>query len=173
MSIKNNKLGATLVEVLAVMIIGTMVSLIALHMVSNAVKTQKSITLDTQLRDEADLYILSLTNFIYTLHEQSVCDGIDTPGIQLITPEGTHSSYITTSTDCTDTTIQKSVTGFVEEDGSLELYVNNQKISGSNKGISIAPTSKMTKNKNVYKVSLTLVYDNIEKTFVTEIHSIK
>lgn len=182
---KNNN-GTTLVEVLAVMIISTFVIILTFSMISSAVNSQKKITLDTQLRDEADYYILSLANYLYQLKESHVCGTIQQPA-------DTSSTYILTSEECDNTNIPQLSTGFIDQaDGSLALFIEGQKISGLNSNISIYNSSepdsefvtKIEKIKkrdenddvifinNGYKITITLIHGNQKKTFVNEIRSI-
>lgn len=171
----NNQKGMTLVELLAVLVIGAIVSLLAFNVLFSMLKNEDKVAVNAQLRDEADYYMASLTNTLYTLNESNVCDGIK---------ESNHPnngySYIITSDNCLDSTKDKFKTGFDRTENGLALYVNAPikadgkavPISSINKAIKICNTSKLVKDKNIYKITLTLLYNGHSKTFKSEVHSI-
>lgn len=161
MKVLNNQKGLTLVEMLAVLVIGSIASLLAFNVLFTMLKNEDKIAVNAQLRDEADYYIESLTNTLYTLNESRICVHPDNSILQ--TNDG--QSYISL-----DSCSKK--TGFVRDSGSLALYVEGKKISGINNNITIEDSSFMKKEGNIYKISLTLRYNDNLKTFKNEVHSI-
>lgn len=169
MRILQNENGLTLVEVLAVLVISSIVSILVINIMVTGLNMQKKITIDAQLREEADNYMLSLTNMFYTLKESTVCDG----DLKTSSDPNNVFSYIETSTNCSNPSIPKVKTGFIQEaNGNLALYIEDKKISGANDDIVIDPSSQIKKYKNIYNVTLTLDYNGKAKTFQNEIHSV-
>lgn len=175
MKILHNQKGLTLVEMLAVLVIGAIVSLLAFNVLFSMLKNEDKVAINAQLRDEADYYIASLTNTLYTLNESNVCSDL----IESDEDDTKSFSYIFTSDNCLGASKKK--TGFDhEENDNFALYVNApvdtngyaEPLRGMNKNIKICSTSKLEKEKNIYKVTLTLLYNGQSKTFKSEVHSI-
>lgn len=162
MKVLKNQKGITLVEMLGVLVIGSIISILAFNILFSMLKNEDKVAVNAQLRDEADYYIESLTNMLYTLNESRVCVKPDNSILQ--TNDG--QSYILLDS-CT-----KTETGFVRNDGSLSIYVEGKKINGTNSEITIDDSSFMEKEGNIYKISLTLSYNKNLKTFKSEVHSI-
>ncbi|NLY79832.1 MAG: prepilin-type N-terminal cleavage/methylation domain-containing protein [Lysinibacillus sp.] len=171
-----NTKGMTLVELLAVLVIGSIVILLAFNVLfSLFFKHNEKIVTAANVRDTADYYLESLANYIYSLKESE---------IEKVVESETDGYYIVEKSSPDDKT------GFVNEEGTIYLYIGGDKKESPYPGIQISklhPTdsdktpadSKKTwmirdKNKkNVYKITLTLEYNNDQsKTFKKEVHSL-
>lgn len=155
-----NSKGMTLVEVLAITIIGAIVTILTIHILSNFLSHEKRITTTNQVRDVADIYLESLSRSLYTLNEKNVCGEIK----QSLSEGG---YYIG---DCSKG-IEK-ITGFKKEDGQYSLFVQGEKLNDPYQNIIISDESKMDKNGNVFRITLVLKYNNRKKAFSKEVHSI-
>lgn len=156
----NNSKGMTLVEVLAVLVLGTIIALLAFNILFSLIfNHNEKIVTSANVRDVADFYIESLANYIYTLNENNVQEVVqlDLDGYYIV-EKGTHNK-----------------TGFLNEGSSTSLYVKGEKLQSPHPHIEISdfPTTNMKKEKNnVYKITLTLEYNGQSKTFKKEVHSI-
>lgn len=165
-NIYNNN-GISLIEVLAVIVIGSIISLLAFTVLTQLLTTEKKVSVNAQLRDEADYYIEKLSNKIYTSNEMNnLCGPIHNSSDPSY-------SYIYTAKSCGDLSEKKKITGFYREGSVLGLFIDGDKISGSNPNIEVCNSSYMTKTEpNLYTISLTLNYNGKSKTFISEVHSI-
>lgn len=156
MNRKLNSNGMTLVEVLVVLVLGTIIALLAFNVLFSLFFNHKEKTVTSaNVRDVADYYLESLTNKIYSMNESNVSNYVDTDGYYI--EEGSKK------------------TGFVKESGEVFLYIEGEKTQSPLPNIKIAdfPLTKMEKeNHNVYKITLTLEYNGKSKTFKKEVHSI-
>lgn len=155
-----NEQGLTLVELLAVIVIGGFMAALTGTIIINALKTQHEVTLDTQLRDEADWYMVSMMNALYTMQESTVCedqtiDATDTTSV---------GGFIKTGADCSATT------GFIKNSttNEWEIYVNGQVLPAINKKIKIVDPKLYKKNGNQYKIILTLQLQSNDTRTVTK-----
>jgi len=150
-----NQHGLSLVELLALLVISSIMSVLVIGILVNALNTEKKVKVDTQLREEADFYMASLINTIYTMKESEVC-------------REERDFYF--ETDCSG---ESKLTGFLQEaDGSTSLYVDGRKLSGAYSQITIDSSSRLSKKKNIFTVMLVLNYNGKSKTFHSEIQSI-
>lgn len=152
--------GTTLVELLAVLALAGMISGLLYTVLNSFFNTEKNVSTDALLRNEADYYIANLINYIYTLKESDVCSDNTT---------ATPSSFINTN-DINGSCTNK--TGFYVENNEVSLFIDGKVMNQQNDKIQIDQSSKIEKENNIYKINLTLKYDGKTKSFVTEIHSI-
>lgn len=164
-----NSKGLTLVEVLAVLVLGTIIALLAFNVLSSMFFNQKEkITTSANVRDVADYYLESLTSYIYSLNESNVEDFVQSPT----------KGYYIVEKDSKD-----KITGFKKEGATIFLYIGGEKIESPYSEITIADfpqkiedqqITKIEKAKqHIYKITLTLKYNNNQSmTFTKEIHSI-
>jgi len=161
--IKNSK-GITLLELLAVLVIGTIFSLLAFNILFDLMKTEERVKSETQLRDTADFYLARLSRWLYVLNEGDVCGDL-----QHSEEPGNTYSYIQTG-DC-DNSSNMKVTGFFRNSDALSLYIEGVEIKAGDDRIKIGDSSYIEKDKNIYSVSLTLLYNGKSKTFKAEVQS--
>lgn len=168
MKILTNNKGITLVEVLAVLVLTAIIGVLLYTVLLSFLKAEKDVTTDAILRDEADYYMSSFINYIYTLKESNLCGSLITSS----NPSTDSSSYIKTKDATGNCTSNSPITGFYLQDSKLALYINGTKLNQQNDKIEIDNSSKLEKVNNVYKITLTLHYNGKLKTYYSEIQSI-
>lgn len=67
-----NEHGLTLVELLAVLVIASMIGIIAYAILFNGFKTYDRVKVEAQLRDEADIIMAELISELFTLKESEI-----------------------------------------------------------------------------------------------------
>lgn len=155
-----NSKGMTLVEVLAVLVIGAIIALLAFNVLfSMFFKHNEKIVTSANVRDVADYYLESLSNYIYSLNESDVKEVVqlNTDGYYIVEKGSLKQS------------------GFLKDTGVISLYIKGEKLQSPHPNITIAdfPSTQLIKEKNnVYKITLTLEYNGQSKTFKKEVHSI-
>ncbi|MFC5541150.1 prepilin-type N-terminal cleavage/methylation domain-containing protein [Ureibacillus sp. FSL K6-3587] len=156
-----NSKGMTLVEVLAVLVLGTIIALLAFNVLFGMFFNHKEkIITSANVRDVADYYLENLSNYIFSLSENNV---------EKIVQSETEGYYIVEKDS------PANITGFKKDDGMVSLYVGGEKIESSYPDIKISdfPNTKIVKERNnIYKITLTLEYNGKSKTFNKEVHSI-
>ncbi|MED3660507.1 type II secretion system protein [Ureibacillus terrenus] len=155
-----NSNGMTLIEVLAVLVLGSIIALLAINVLFSLVNNKEKIATSANVRDVADFYLESLSNYIYSLNEDNV---------ENVVQSETDGYYIKEKDS------PSKITGFKKNGKTVFLYVGGEKTEypGSNIKISNFPDTKMEKDgENVYKITLTLEYNGKTKTFKKEVHSL-
>ncbi len=73
----NNEHGITLVEVLAVFVIGSIISVIGIQLLMSGFKSYEHATVQAELRDEADLIMAHLVEDLFTTTTKEVKEDPD------------------------------------------------------------------------------------------------
>lgn len=162
-----NEKGISLVEVIAVLAITAIIGGLLYTVLMTFLNTQKDVTADTLLRDEADYYIANLINYLYTLNESDVCGGLNKSA-----DANDPSTFIRTRDTSGNCSENSPITGFFLHENVFSLFVDGDEISQQNTNVQIDESSHMEKEENVYKITLTLNYGDETESFFTEIHSI-
>lgn len=176
---KNNEYGLSLVELLAYIVLASIISIFTFSIIINSLNTNKKIVIEAAVRDEADLIMSNLMKSIYSLKESKVQ--------KLEMPSNNSKSLIYTSSvvdACEDPSkeIYKTtcfITGFetiiVDSKEKKILNIENKKYEPSNPYITLNNQSKITvsngaNSKVSYNVSLVIDYDNgkFSKTYYFE-----
>lgn len=166
---KNNESGLTLVELLATIVLSSIIFIFAYSILSNSLELQKKISIENTVRDEADIIMSNLIKTFYSLKESEV-KKID------ITPDGSKTLvYTSKNIDACSRPLSEEykknclITGFETLTKNSKqykvLYIQSNEYLLSNENISIYNDSNITisesKNSKVsYKITLSLKYDN-------------
>lgn len=152
---KNLSSGMSLVEVLAVIVVGFMATILIFNVLFTMLKNEDRIATNNQVRDVADYYLESLANSIYSFHEDNFAHFEESveKGTYIVSQDG-------------------KKTGFVKENNGIKIYVENKVLEATYPNITISEDSKMTRDKNTYKIKLVLTYNDKSTTFNKEVHSI-
>lgn len=147
--------GMSLVEVLAVVVVGFIATVLIFNILFTMLKNEDRIATNTQVRDVADYYLESLANFIYSFNEKDL----------LSFEESEANGYYIVSQD-------GKKTGFVKKSGEIKMYINDAPLSPINPDITISEDSIISKDKNTYKITLVLTFNDKTMSFKKEVHSI-
>lgn len=159
-----NERGLTLVEMLAVVVLITAISIFLFNIIIKAMENSENISIETELRDEADIIVSKFIKEMYSVHQKDI--------IYNVTNDS--GSYLQITTDRTKCT--KDVNGFVEKptecastlypigiqrdnsNGEYFFVYKNDTYKPSNK-IKLESTSKIIGNPNdtsVYELIIDL-----------------
>lgn len=165
-NVLHNLKGMTLVELLAVLSISSLIIIFSISILMSGVKNYEKTSIETILRDEADLIMLHLTKDIFTLKESAIDDVIDGSKIVLL------------PNDSGITEIGFFGSKIITREGEYKIQ---------NKDIELLPDYSIQKKKQnpstvkngmnpckAYEIKFTLKHTkkNIETTFVNEISTI-
>lgn len=159
-----NERGLTLVEMLAVVVLITGISIFLFNIIIKAMENSENISIETGLRDEADIIVSKFIKEMYSIHQKDIIYNItnDTGSYLQVTNDRTkcqknEDGIVENPTNCASTLypigIQKDITS-----GEYIFIFKNETYKPSNK-ISIEPTSRIDGNPNetsVYELNLSL-----------------
>lgn len=139
-----NERGLTLVELLATLVIFSVIGILVVSIAVNAITNNQKVKNDIALRDEAELILVNAVKSIYTTLESTV---LSVEGSQMkikvgalqVSPVANPSLVTCEGNSCT------VITGFVEEDDEIHFYVESVKVDVSNSNIKISPLSSLEK----------------------------
>lgn len=172
-----NSKGMTLVEVLAITIIGAIATLLIIQTLSNLFSNEKQISTTIQVREAADFYLESLSRGLYSLNEKNVCEEINylKPEEKTKSNSIVHYMVIGNKDEASGTCTNNKIIGFSKADNKddyFSLYVNDQQLNDAYPNIIISDETMIVKNNNNYQITLVLQYNNQKKTFKKNVHSI-
>lgn len=157
----HNEKGMTLIELLATVVITTIIAMLAFSLLINGLNATKTIQKEITLRDEADYLMAALVKQLYTTKESKIEH-------HYLPQNGTKDYYLAIQTD--EEGIEKfTKTGFIQN----ELIINDQAINVQNSDVKIddSSTIKMTDNGE-YEVVLVLQFNNNKTVFKNSIKTI-
>ena len=146
--ILNNNKGITLLEVLATLVITSIIGIITMNVFIKGSESAKNINIDSQLRDEADLIMSKFIKTIYTTNQNTIVHR---------NFEG-NNSYIEVTSDLTkcskdeegkwkiDTVCEATLKkiGFITANGKTTVSFKNEEYNLQNQNIQILPESKIS-----------------------------
>jgi len=157
--------GITLVELLAVLILMSFISIFTISLIVQSTETTEAIRVEISLRDEADIIVSRLLKTLYETMEAHI--------VQNITDN--ENSYLNMSTSpalckrdtagnlVLDTACKNTLKpiGFLTSAGKTKLYLINDMYEVANTNISIKNTSRINGDPDKvdsYKITLVLQY---------------
>lgn len=155
--INQNEKGLTLVELLAVIVISAILLFFVTSIYINALGNYENIKAETELRNEADLFLTRMTRIIYVSNDKDIT----------LTSDETNKNYYLS--------INNAISGYKDK----KVYVGGELYSPSKNAQIVWEESKITRtvnenNESIYTVQLTLKgKKGIKKTFTTNVPSIK
>ncbi|WP_251646999.1 type II secretion system protein [Rummeliibacillus stabekisii] len=146
--ILNNNKGITLLEVLATLVITSIIGIITMNVFIKGSESAKNINIDSQLRDEADLIMSKFIKTIYTTNQNTIVHR---------NFEG-NNSYIEVTSDLTkcskdeegkwkiDTVCEATLKkiGFITANDKTTVSFKNEEYNLQNQNIQILPESKIS-----------------------------
>ena len=146
--ILNNNKGITLLEVLATLVITSIIGIITINVFMKGSESARNINIDSQLRDEADLIMSKFIKTIYTTNQNTIVHR---------NFEG-NNSYIEVTSDLTkcskdeegkwkiDTVCEATLKkiGFITANGKTTVSFKNEEYNLQNQNIQILPESKIS-----------------------------
>lgn len=160
--IKNQK-GVTLVELLAILVIASFLSVFLYKITVQSMEHSSNIQIETNIRDEADLIVSSFIKTIYSTKQTNIVRNVTT----------SDSSYIEISSDISKCPVKNDSTytvtdeckatlkpiGFITKNGVTSFHLLDNVYAINNKNIDILSSSKIIgephKTSN-YMISLDL-----------------
>ncbi len=145
--ILNNNKGITLLEVLATLVITSIIGIITINVFMKGSESARNINIDSQLRDEADLIMSKFIKTIYTTNQNTIVHR---------NFEG-NNSYIEVTSDLTkcskdeegkwkiDTVCEATLKkiGFITANDKTTVSFKNEEYNLQNQNIQILPESKI------------------------------
>lgn len=163
--IRNNQHGLTLIELLATLLISSVIAIFAISILINGLNQYKTISAENVLRDEADLILVQLYRNLYTTKLSEIAS---LKQESLLSNGLYRDSYLTFKTS-------NLKTGFIND--KLILKNNEYILQSKNIRLNTATNkSSITESSvGVYKIKLVLYLVDKKKTmeFVTEVSVIK
>lgn len=165
--IKNDK-AFTLVEILACLVLLSIISIFIIPLITNSIETTREIQQDTNTRDEADLIMSKFIKTLYSTKQTNIIRNItDSNGNSYLdisnditkcskNVDGTWNL----NTDCVDTL---EPLGFKTVAGNTKIHFKNEEYTISNNNIKISSNSKIKGDPNsvdIYEISLYLELTN-------------
>lgn len=146
--ILNNNKGITLLEVLATLVITSIIGIITINVFMKGSESARNINIDSQLRDEADLIMSKFIKTIYTTNQNTIVHR---------NFEG-NNSYIEVTSDLTkcskdeegkwkiDTVCEATLKkiGFITANDKTTVSFKNEEYNLQNQNIQILPESKIS-----------------------------
>ena len=174
--------GITLVELLAVLILMSFISIFTITLIVQSTETTDAIRIESSIRDEGDIIV---SKFIKTLYEtkeahiiQNVTDNENSYLNVTSNPslcQRDASGNLILNTGCKNSLMP---IGFLTTDGKTKLYLKNEIYEVSNNHISIKNTSRISGDPtkvDSYKITLILQYktrNNLKEIeFINEIQA--
>ena len=161
-----NQKGMTLVELLAVVVIFSIISIFLFNLVTKAMENTNNISLETQLRDEADIIVSQFIKKLYSIQQEDIIYNVtDAQGSYLqITTDRTKcernlAGGIINPSICNPTLYK---IGFEKNPANANEYIlrlNNTTTYKPMTEVKILSTSKIIGDpllKNVYEIKLDL-----------------
>lgn len=160
----NNQKGLTLIELLAAIIIFSVIAIFATSILLNSIKTYAKINSDTILRDEADIIMANLIKGIYTSKDSEIIFIEDTSNNNYFLKQNTPVNGSALETGFKDSKIWIKGEILTLNNSQLEVIWGESNINifeGANRDRS-------------YHITLTLhnKSKNVKKTFRSEVRSI-
>ena len=157
--------GITLVELLAVLVLMSFVSIFTITIIVQSTTTTDAIQVESSLRDEADIIVSSLIKSLYQTKQAHIIQNVtDNSNSYLnVTSSPTLCKRDTSGNLILDTACKNSLKpiGFVTSNGITRLHLRNEIYEISNDNISILKRSKIIGNPSEatsYKIILVLQY---------------
>jgi len=157
--------GITLVELLAVLILMSFISIFTITLIVQSTETTDAIRIESSIRDEGDIIVSKLIKTLYETKEAHIIQNVtDNENSYLnVTSNPTlcqrdTSGNLILNTACTNSLMP---IGFQTTDGKTKLYLKNEIYEVSNNYISIKNTSRISGDPtkvNSYKITLILQY---------------
>ena len=165
-----NERGFTLVEMLAVIIIASFIMIFSTSLIVQAMKNQERITSESQLRDEADVWMAQLHKAIFTLKESAIskveCGTVDGSTVTVVscaTEAISNSPEVQAAKQAMEScALKSSCTQYALiylKDGKKigfegeKLLLKDETIAITNKNIKLAPYYTMEKKERSYTKS--------------------
>ncbi len=183
----NNQKGLTLVELLAAIVIFSVIAIFATSILLNSIKTYAKINSDTILRDEADIIMSKFFKTIYSLKQEQITLN------EIESKNGTYTHYLyiaNNSSACErdeNGVLKNKVTckntslpiGFETKNSITKIKLLNEEYEIGSNGIQISSKSKIIGNPEdttIFEIELILNLihkrGTKEMTFRTEIQPI-
>lgn len=161
-----NQLGLTLVELLATIIILSLISIFSFSILKKSLETRDNIQIENNLRDEADLIMSEFVRSIYSTKNKNIIgDPVNNAYINFSNDPTKCQEDKVNSQDCKNTF--KPI-GFKEENGVIKVHLKDKTYTVSNNKVKILPKSTIKRTtdtkikKTIYSINL---YLEIEKKY--------
>lgn len=176
-----NEHGLTLVELLAVLVLMSFISIFAITLIVQSMETTDEIRVESSLRDEADIIVSKFIKAIYETNAAHIIQNVTNQNDSYLNVTNNpslcqrdESGNIIMNKPCQDSLLPL---GFKTVNGITKLYLKNEVYEASNKNIKILQTSQININPNTegsYEILLNLQYKgrgNVQKEmqFINEI----
>ena len=169
--------GITLVELLAVLILMSFISIFTISLIVQSTETTDAIRVESSLRDEADIIVSRLIKTLYETKEvhiiQNITDNENSYLNVSTTPalcKRDTSGSLVLDTACKNTLMP---IGFRTNNGKTKLYLKNEIYEVANNNISIKNTSRINGDPSkVESYSITLILQYKSRNTLKEIEFI-